>query len=86
MKLTMVYREKSDCRLMVENFLRDFRFQTGNDISTLDPDTRDGADFCRLHDIVRYPTLIATMPDGSVYRMWTGDLPAISEAALAANA
>lgn len=86
MKLTLVYREASEHRLMVENFLRDYKFQTGGDIAVLDPDSAYGSSFCRLHDIVRYPTLVAIMPDGSVYRMWQGELPAISDAAMAANA
>lgn len=85
MKLTMVYREASEHRLMVENFMRDYKFQTGREIETLDPDTPEGASFCRVHDIVQYPTLIATMPDGSTYRMWEGTLPMISDAANVAN-
>ena len=80
MRLVMVYREKSEYRMAVETFLRDFQFQTGHEIEILDPDTREGASFCRAQDIVEYPTLIAVAPDESQVQMWRGvPLPMISE-------
>ena len=86
MRVVIVYREASDHRLSVEQFLRDYRFRTGNDIEIVDPDGREGASFCRLYDIVSYPTIIALSPDGSMYHIWQGQhLPTISEVAAVAN-
>jgi hypothetical protein len=76
----MVYREKSENRLDVETFLRDFEFQIGRKIETLSPDTREGAAFAKNYDIVEYPTLIAVGPDGTPAQAWRGlPLPTISE-------
>lgn len=80
MKLIMVYREKSEHRLAVENFLREFKIRTGREIETLNPDTREGQSFIQLYDIVEYPTLIALGPNGTERTKWRITLPTISEA------
>ena len=76
----MVYREKSEVRMAVEDFLRDFKFETGREIETMTPDDRAGAAFCDTYDITQYPTLIALGPDGTEAAKWEGTLPTISEA------
>ncbi|MCL1876814.1 hypothetical protein FWF74_02165 [Candidatus Saccharibacteria bacterium] len=80
MRLIMIYREKSEQRAAAEVFLHDFKYQTGHDIETLDPDTPAGQTFIVAHDIVEYPTLIALGPDGTELTKWRGTLPTISEA------
>lgn len=86
MRIVMVYREASEHRMAVESFLRDYRFRTGRDIETINPDTREGMSFCRLYDIVEYPTIVALGPDNSLYQVWRGaQLPTISEVATVAN-
>lgn len=82
----MVYREQSDYRMAAETFLRDYRMRTGQEIETLDPDSREGANFCRVYDIVEYPTIIAIGPDGMMYQMWRGtSFPTVSEVAMVAQ-
>ena len=86
MRIVIVYREVSEHRMAVESFIRDYRMRTGQDVETIDPDSRDGMSFCRLHDIVEYPTIVALTSDGSVYQMWRGShLPLISEVATVAS-
>jgi len=80
MKLIMVYREKSEHRMAVETFMRDFKRQTAREIETLNPDTREGQNFIQVYDIVEYPTLIAIGPDGTEVAKWRGKLPTISDA------
>ena len=80
MRLIMIYREDSEARQAVADFLRDFKFQTGREIETMTPDDRAGASFCATYDIVQYPTLIALGPDGTEAAKWAGTLPTISEA------
>ena len=80
MRLVMVYREQSEARLGVEDFMREFKFRTGGRIETLSPDSREGQDFIRAYDIVEYPTLIAIGPEGAEMAKWRGMLPTISEA------
>lgn len=86
MRIVIVYREASEYRMAIESFIRDYRFRTGRDVETINPDTREGAYFCQLYDIVEYPTIVALGPDNSLYKMWRGpELPTISEVAMVAN-
>ncbi len=80
MRLVMVYREASEYRMSTESFMRDFKYRTGREIESINPDTREGAEFCKIYDIVQYPTLVAVAPDGTPAETWAGDLPTISEA------
>ena len=80
MKTFIVYKEESDHARPVIEFLADFYRQTGKQILTVDPDSRDGADTCRAYDIVEYPTIIALSDDSVMQNIWRGlPLPTISE-------
>lgn len=80
MRARIVYRENTDYARTVTEFLRDFERQTGKTVETVNPDTPDGAQFCRVYDIVEYPTIIATTDDGVLQNMWRGlPLPTINE-------
>ena len=60
--------------------MRDFARQTGHELGTINPDTRDGGEFCKVYDIVEYPTIVATSESGQLQHMWRGrPLPTISE-------
>lgn len=80
MRVAVVYKYESDHARQVLDYLRDVERQTGHDLEVIDPDTREGADFCRVYDIVEYPTLIALDEGGQLQHMWRGlPLPTISE-------
>lgn len=80
MKAVVIYKEESDHAREVLDYLRDFARQTGHELETLDPDTRDGAAFCRTYDIVEYPSIAALSDDGVLQNLWRGrPLPTISE-------
>ena len=80
MRTVVVYRQATDYARQVEEFLENFKRQTGREVETLDPDTGDGSSFCRAYDIVEYPTMIAVSDDGQVQNTWRGlPLPTISE-------
>lgn len=80
MRVVVVYRRDSDHGRAVEDYLRDFTRQTSRELEALDPDTKEGIDFCRVYDIVEYPTLIAVSDDGQLQNSWRGQpLPTISE-------
>jgi len=79
-KTAVIYKEATDYARQVTDFLRDFNRQTGHELETINPDTADGADFCRTYDIVEYPTVVAISDDGILQQMWRGlPLPTISE-------
>lgn len=80
MKTIVVYKEQTDYAREVIDYLRDFKRQTGHDLETMNPDTADGADFCRAYDIVEYPSIVALSDDGVLQNLWRGTpLPTISE-------
>ncbi len=80
MNVTIVYKLATDHTRAVEDFLRDFTRQTGSELATLDPETTDGASFCKVYDIVEYPTIVAITDDGQLLNSWRGlPLPTISE-------
>lgn len=77
----MIYKDASDHARQVIDYLRDAKRQTGYDIEIIDPDTREGSDFCRVYDIVEYPTMVALDDSGGLQHVWRGlPLPTISEA------
>lgn len=80
MKVKVVFKEQSDHAREVLDYLRDFERQTGHVLDVIDPDSRDGADFARLYDIVEYPSVVALSDDGTLQNLWRGrPLPLISE-------
>lgn len=80
MRTKVVFKVESDHAREVADWLRDFRRQTGRELETVDPETRDGGSFCRTYDIVEYPSIIALSDDGQVLNVWRGrPLPTISE-------
>ena len=80
MRVVVVSKERTDYARRVSDFLADFARQTGRELETLDPDTRDGSDFCQSYDIVEYPTILAISDDGQIQNQWRGlPLPTISE-------
>lgn len=84
MKIICVYREASEAARDVASWLREFERRAGsrNTIEIMNPDTRAGMDFCRLYDIVEYPTIIVITEDGQMIDMWRGlPLPLIDHVA-----
>jgi hypothetical protein len=80
MKVLILYRPNSDHERMVLDYLRDIKMQTGKDIPTLDVDTPEGIEKCRLYGIMEYPAILATDDEGHIQNIWTGTtLPRISE-------
>lgn len=80
MRVVIIYKDASDHAREVMDYLRDFTRQTGRELETLDPDSREGIDFCRVYDIVEYPSIIALDDQGLLQNLWRGrPLPTISE-------
>lgn len=80
MSVMVFYRTDSEHARAVETFLHDFERQTRKQLEVIDPDSREGGNLSRTYDIVEYPSIIATMPDGQLRNMWRGvPLPTIGE-------
>ncbi|HEX7483852.1 MAG TPA: hypothetical protein VF281_01740 [Candidatus Saccharimonadales bacterium] len=80
MRAIVIYKEESDHAREVIDYLRDFARQTGHELETMNPDTPDGASFCRTYDIVEYPSIVALSDDAVLQNLWRGrPLPTISE-------
>ena len=86
MKAVMIYKEESDHARVVLDYMRDFTRQTGKELEVMDPDSREGSSFCRVYDIVQYPTLIALDDSSRMVQMWPGlPLPRIMEVSYYTN-
>lgn len=80
MRVAVIYKDQSDHAREVIDYLRDFARQTGHVLETIDPDTREGSSFCRVYDVVEYPSIVALSDDGQLQNLWRGrPLPTISE-------
>jgi hypothetical protein len=80
MRVVVVYKDQADYTRTVTDYLRDFEYQTGHKLETIDPDTETGAQFCDMYDIVEYPTILASSDDGVMQKTWRGlPLPTIIE-------
>ena len=79
-RVVVMYRDNSEHARPVEEFLREFERRSGLQLETIDPDTRDGAAFAQVYDIVQYPTIVALDDDGKLLSLWPGlPLPLINE-------
>lgn len=80
MRAVVVYKEDSDHAREVRSYLRDYEMQTGRELEIVNPESRSGDDFCRVYDIVEYPTIVALTDDGQLLNVWRGrPLPTINE-------
>lgn len=80
MRVVMVYKERSDHAREVREYLREYFKITGREMEVVDPETISGESFCRVNDIVEYPSIIALNNFGSMIQIWKGrPLPQISQ-------
>ncbi len=78
MRLLCIFREGEDYSRSVNEWLENFRRQTGRELEVMDPDKETA--FCETYDVVEFPTFLALGNDGSVRAAWSGrDLPLIND-------
>ena len=78
MRVVCIYKDGYDYTRSVEEWLENFRRQTGREIEKMNPD--ENAEFCEVYDIVEYPTIIVLSDEGEVRAMWRGKkMPLINE-------
>lgn len=78
MRAVCIYRDNQDYSRSVNEWLEDFRRQTGREIETMDPDREPH--FCEAYDVVEYPTILILGERGEVRSMWRGkNLPLFNE-------
>ncbi|AHB42376.1 hypothetical protein RAAC3_TM7C00001G0530 [Candidatus Saccharibacteria bacterium RAAC3_TM7_1] len=80
MRAVVIYRAESEHARAVEEYLDNFKRQTGRELETLDPDSKEGRQFCETYDILEYPSILALSDDGHMQNLWRGlPLPTINE-------
>lgn len=78
MSVICIYRDNQDYTRSVEEWLENFRRQTGRELETMNPD--ENPNFCETYDVVEYPTILALGANGEVRASWRGKtLPLINE-------
>lgn len=70
MRVICIFRDNQDYSRAVNEWLEDFRRQTGREIETMDPD--ENPNFCETYDVVEYPTILALGESGDVRATWRG--------------
>jgi hypothetical protein len=90
MRLLILYRQKSEHRRSVEEFIDSYKRRTGSrtsSIEVVDIDSREGIALASLYDIVEYPAILVMQHDGQVQKMWIGDsMPLLDEVSSYINA
>lgn len=80
MKTLLLYRPNTDYERTVLDYVRDFKMQTGKDLPTMDVDSPEGSEICKIYDIVQFPAILVTDNDGKYLNLWVGEtLPQIGE-------
>lgn len=82
MKVLVLYRQKSEHRQTIEEFIRQFKsLHPRSKIDSLDVDHREGMAMASLYDVVRYPAIIALRDDGTSLQAWQGidDMPRLDD-------
>jgi hypothetical protein len=80
MRVVVLYKEATDYARQVEEYIGDFKRQTGHELETMDPESTGGISFCEAYDILEFPTIVALSDDGHLQNQWRGlPLPTISE-------
>lgn len=80
MRVVCVWRRESDYGRTVEEWLTEFGRRTGEEIEEMNPDSREGVNFCKVYDVVEYPTILALDDNGAVLASWRGQmLPTFDE-------
>ena len=78
MRVVCIFRDNQDYSRSVNEWLENFRRQTGREIEVMNPDENTG--FCESYDVVEYPTILALDDRGAVRASWRGKtLPLINE-------
>lgn len=78
MRVVCIFRDNQDYTRTVTDWLEDFYRRTGREIEQMDPDVDDA--FCRLHEIMVFPTIAAIDNYGTVRMMWQGkEMPLIDD-------
>ena len=72
MRIVCVWKEESDHAREVRDWMRDFARQTGREVESVDPESREGEGFVRAHDVTMYPTVMVVGMDGRVAEQWRG--------------
>ena len=80
MRVVVLYKRDTEYGRDVEEFITNFKRQTGHDLETMDPESPEGISICGAYDILEYPALLAMTDDGQLQNSWKGlPLPTVSE-------
>lgn len=86
MKVTIVYRPKSEHASVVEAFVHDMARQQNVQPELIDIDSKEGYAMLSLYDITNHPAILVTREDGQLVQHWAGgQLPLMQEVAAFAH-
>jgi hypothetical protein len=75
----MVVRDNTEYTREAMEWVKDFTYETGNEVEIIDPETISGEIFASAHDVVRYPAVLVVDSDSKTIAKWMGELPQFDE-------
>lgn len=81
MKISILYKPKTETGTPVEDFLREFSSRTGKSIEAIDAESHEGIEIAKALDILQFPVLLVRENDGTLVQSWVemDKWPTISE-------
>lgn len=74
MKVLVLYKQRSEQRQSIEDFMRRFKERHPEiKLETMDIDNREGYATALLYDVLRFPTVLALRNDGTMLQSWEGE-------------
>ena len=72
MRTVILYHPNSEFAGLAQDYARDYhrKYASAPEIELLSLDTKEGAQLAELYDIVRYPALLVTGPEGQLQKFW----------------
>lgn len=82
MKAYFFYRPRTDAYLSIDTFFKSLNNFQKSKLQVFSVDTPEGDRLSRLYQLVRYPSVIVASNDGTLIKMWHGELPIIDDLAV----
>ena len=80
MRVVVLWRDGTDYARDVTDFMESLERRAGKAVESMDPDTREGASFAEIYDVMEFPAILALDEMGKVLARWQGTmLPRIDE-------
>lgn len=82
MKAYFFYRPNTDAYLSIDTFFKSLSEFQKSKLQVFSVDTPEGDRLSKLYQVMSYPSVIVAQNDGSLIKIWHGELPIIDDLAV----